>query len=103
MTNKLQQIANNTSNTVNTTVNKNGNNESQLIKAQIMAVVSSFEIIDKEREHQKEVLEKLEADHGITKKVAKKVAKLVHKQNKKEVDDEFAEVDNLHSKLFKQS
>ena len=98
MTNKLQQIANNTSNTVNTTVN-----ESQLIKAQIMAVVSSFEIIDKEREHQKEVLEKLEADHGITKKVAKKVAKLVHKQNKKEVDDEFAEVDNLHSKLFKQS
>lgn len=104
--NKLQQIA--ASNVGNGVASKatpgtNTANESQLIKAQIMAIVGSLETMDQERDHQKEMLEKLEAEHGISKKVARKVAKLVHKQNKEEFDEETAAVDALHARFFKQS
>jgi len=105
MSNKLSQLAQSGSNGASTLPGApvTQATESQLIKQKIMAIVSSMETQDAERDHQKELLEQIEANHGIKKKVARKVAKLVHKKNKQEVDEENSAVENLHERLFKQS
>ena len=95
-TSKLSKIAASNT-TTNNVVGHNG--ETANVKALVLSIVQSLEMIDEEREAQKELLVKLETDHGIDKKVAKKVAKLIHKKNKQEQDDEISAVDELYSRL----
>lgn len=79
---------------------KQGHNQTvQNVKNLVLGIVHSLELIDEERDAQKELLEKLDKEHGIPKKVAKKVAKLIHKQNKEEEDNTQNEVDQLYNKL----
>ena len=103
-TNKLQQIAA-TNKTVAAPVTHVvapvGHNETANVKALILAIVQSLEMMDEERDAQKEVLERLFAEHSIDKKVARKVAKIIHKKNKAEFDQDKDDIDALYSRISK--
>lgn len=108
-TNKLQQIAAGTTPvTQSTTAPKAvvaptpkaaGSNEAASVKGLILSVVQSLELIQEERDAQKEILAKLEADHGVSPKIARKVAKIIHKKNKAEYEAEQADVSRLYDRI----
>ena len=95
--NKLSQIA--ALNTGNPAPKAGHNNETGAVKGLILSIVQSLEMQAEEREAQKEMLAKLKADHGIEPKIARKVAKLIYKKNKEELDQDAADVDALYSRL----
>lgn len=97
--NKLQQIAATNQSVAGNPAPKSGHNETANVKGLILAIVQSLEMMDEERDTQKELLAKLKADHDIEPKVARKVAKILHKKNKKEVEEEATDVDNLYKRI----
>ncbi len=78
-------------------------NELTVVNQKIQAIIKSFEYIDDERESIKEVLADIEAAHNIKKSVARKAAKILHKNNREEVEEEEASVYELLEKLSKKS
>ena len=56
-----------------------------------MAIVQSFEIVDSEREAQKEIKDDLKETHGIDPKVAAQVAKYLHDPEKLAKAEEASE------------
>ena len=109
MTNKLQQIGQKKVNTVPLSKTSNvtkinpkliqKDSTTEIIKNLILSAVQSLEMIHEEGEAQKEIYKKLEDDFGYSPKVSRKVAKLIHKQNKPEVDQLQMEADALYSKI----
>ena len=74
-------------------------NEAANVKGLILSIVQSLELIQEERDAQKEMLTKLAADHGVSPKIARKVAKLIHKKNKAEYEAEQADVERLYDRI----
>ncbi len=54
-------------------------NEAPVVKGKIIAIVEALEAMEDQREIVKGILETLEKDHGIEKKVARDAAKIIYK------------------------
>ena len=79
------------------------NNELNVVFQQIQSVVASMQYMDSERDAIKETLADIESQHGIKKSVARKAAKILHKGNRQEVEEEEQSVYELLEKLSKKS
>jgi predicted RNase H-like nuclease (RuvC/YqgF family) len=79
-----------------------GHNEVSTLKAKIMSIVTSMQAMDEEKENIKELLADLKAQHEISPKVARKVAKLIHKaEGLSDLEEEYNAIEQLHQKLTK--
>lgn len=77
------------------------NNEASVLKSKIMSIVTSLEVMDEEKENIKEILSDLKASHDIPPKVARAVAKIIHKGTLKDLEDEYNAIEQLHEKVTK--
>lgn len=75
-------------------------NEKTVLKHKIMGIVGALDIMDDERETIKEITADIKETHGITPKVAKKVAALMRNPEKlQEMEDEDFAIHDLYDKI----
>lgn len=78
------------------------NNEVNVIRQKMMAIVSSLEIIEDEKEMIKGLCKDLKDHHGITSKIAKKVAKILANPDLlEEFEAENNTIENLYLRVKK--
>lgn len=75
------------------------NNELNVVKQKVLSIVASLENMDDEKDQIKLVLESLKAEHGIEPKVARKVAKMLHKGDIQKFKDEADALEELLAKV----
>jgi len=90
----------------NTTGNSNSGQaknteEVKIISQKIESIIHCFQLIEEENDAIKEILSDLKSNHGLKKTVARKVAKIFHKNNRQEVEEEEQQAYELLEKLSK--
>lgn len=82
-----------------TSIVPEGNNEVKAVKDLFVSIVASKQLQELEKETQNDIYERLEQEHGIEKKVARDLARILHKGNKEHVDEHNRKIAAILNKI----